>query len=62
MYFKSLLRKDTGWLGFKVEDTEKFDEPMSAGLTLIAVNGKKYRRPAEAATDVNDILPMRKAG
>jgi hypothetical protein len=35
VYFKTLIRKDTGWLGFKVEDTEKFDEPMGAGITLL---------------------------
>lgn len=62
VYFKSLIRKETGWLGFKVEDTEKFDEPMSAGITLIAVKGKRYRRQSESATDVNEIMPMRKAG
>jgi hypothetical protein len=44
VYFKTLIRKDTGWLGFKVEDTEKFDEPMAAGITLIAVNGHKQRQ------------------
>jgi len=42
--FKSLLRKDTGWLGFKVEDHTKFDEPMAAGLTLIQAKAKKKRK------------------
>jgi hypothetical protein len=42
VYFKTLIRKETGWLGFKVEDTEKFDEPMAAGITLIAVKGRIY--------------------
>ena len=43
VYFKSLIRKETGWLGFKVEDTEKFDEPMAAGITLIAVKGQQLK-------------------
>lgn len=45
VYFKSLIRKETGWLGFKIEDTEKFDEPMAAGITLIAVRDKVYSNP-----------------
>lgn len=61
VYFKSLLRKDTGWLGFKVEDTERFDEPMSAGITLIAVKGKKYRQQQESTANIEDILPYNKA-
>lgn len=61
VYFKSLLRKETGWLGFKVEDTEKFDEPMAAGITFIAVKGKRYARPNQDTRDVNSIMPLRKA-
>jgi hypothetical protein len=61
VYFKSLLRKDSGWLGFKVEDTEKFDEPMAAGITLIAVKGKKYMKPATENTNIENLLPYHKA-
>lgn len=49
VYFKSLIRKETGWLGFKVEDTEKFDEPMAAGITLISVKG---------AVKMNEVKPL----
>ena len=59
--FKSLMRKDTGWLGFKVEETQKFDEPMGFGFTLIAVKGKKYARPNTQLQDINDIMPYRQA-
>ncbi len=61
VYFKSLLRKDTGWLGFKVEDTQKFDEPMAAGLTFISVKSKKYRKAPQATATIENILPYRKA-
>lgn len=61
VYFKTLIRKETGWLGFKVEDTERFDEPMSAGITLIAVKGKKYARPQGQQMDIESILPYNKA-
>lgn len=56
VYFKTLIRKETGWLGFKVEDTERFDEPMSAGLTLIDVKGKIYKNKGRIA-DIEDFWP-----
>jgi len=55
--FKSLIRKDTGWLGFKVEDTQIFDEPMAAGFTLIAVKGKRYTNPIQQRQNIEDIMP-----
>lgn len=58
VYFKSLLRKDTGWLGFKVEDTEKFDEPMAAGITLISVKGKVLKNQGRIF-NVQDFFPKR---
>ncbi len=61
VFFKTLMRKETGWLGFKVEDTQVYDEPMSAGITLIAVKGKKYSKPQSETRTIQDILPYRKA-
>lgn len=60
--FKSLLIKETGWLGFKIEDTQVFDEPMAAGFCLIAVKGKKYIRPNSDNMDIQSVMPYRKAG
>ena len=57
VFFKTLIRKETGWMGFKVEDTQKFDEPMAAGITLIAVKGKHYRRTIDMTQDIENILP-----
>lgn len=62
VFFKSLMQKDGGWLGFKVEDTQESDEPMGFGFTLIAVKGKKYIRREEREKNVEDVLPYRKAG
>lgn len=59
VYFKTLIRKDTGWLGFKVEDTERFDEPMAAGITLIAVKGKMYKNSIRTI-DIEDYFPKYK--
>lgn len=61
VFFKTLMRKITGWLDFKVEDTQKFDEPMAAGFTLIAVRGKRYRRQTQATQNIENILPYNKA-
>ncbi len=61
VYFKSLMRKETGWMDFKVDDTQKFDEPMAAGFTLIAVKGKKYAKPQDSKRTIEDIMPYRKA-
>jgi hypothetical protein len=61
VFFKTLIRKETGWLGFKVEDTEKFDEPMGAGITLIAVKGKQYRRIHETNQTVENLMPYNQA-
>lgn len=59
VYFKSLIRKETGWLDFKVEDTEKFDEPMGAGFTLINVKGKMLKNQ-QRVLDMGDYFPKRK--
>ncbi len=61
VFFKSLMRKITGWLDFKVEDTQKFDEPMAAGFTLIAVKGKKYKKAREQTANIENIMPYNRA-
>jgi hypothetical protein len=61
VFFAPLLQKETGWLGFKVEDTQKFDEPMAAGFTLIAVKGKRYSKHKNKAVDIENIMPYKKA-
>jgi len=56
VFFKTLLRKETGWLGFKVEDTEKFDEPMAAGITLIAVKGMTRMNKQPKVVDISNYF------
>lgn len=58
VYFLPLLIKETGWLGFKVEDTQKFDEPMSAGMTLIALKGKQNNRKQDTTHDIESFMPF----
>lgn len=59
VYFKTLIRKETGWLDFKVEDTEKFDEPMAAGITLINVKGRIYQQN-QKLTPITDYFRKHK--
>ena len=56
------MDRENGWLGFKVEDTQKYDKPMAAGFTLIAVKGKRYSRPYAYTQNIEDILPYSKTG
>lgn len=55
---KRLMGKESGWLGFKVEDTQKYDHAMGFGLTLIAVKGKRYRKPESYAMDIDNLMPL----
>lgn len=62
VWFERLLSNNTGWLGFKIEDTQKFDEPMAAGFTLIAVKGRKlFKRDLSQKQSVESLLPYNKA-
>lgn len=61
VWFERLMNNSTGWLGFKVDDTQKYDEPMAAGFTLIAVKGKLKFKNAKKEKDIESIMPYRKA-
>lgn len=60
VFHKTLIRKETGWLGFQVDDTQKFDHPMAFGFTLIAVHGKRYIKRSEITRNIEDIMPLHK--
>jgi len=61
VYFAGLMMKESGWLGFKIEDTQKYDDVMGFGFALIAVKGKKYSKPVDNTRSIEDILPYRQA-
>jgi hypothetical protein len=60
VYFKELLGDKSGWLGFEVGDTQKYDDAMSAGFALIAA---KEKRQAETIKkhNIDNIMPYRQA-
>lgn len=60
--FKSLIDKEAGWLGFKVDDTQKFDEPMAAGITLIAASLMKTSSHQNKLIDIEEYFRMYKTG
>jgi hypothetical protein len=61
VYFPSLLGDKSGWLGFDVADTQKYDDAMAAGFALIAAKSKRYYKPQEATQNIETIMPYNKA-
>ena len=61
VYFPSLLSEQSGWLGFDVADTQKFDDAMAARLALIAAKTKRYYKPQENKASIELIMPYNKA-
>ena len=55
------MNNRTGWLGFKVDDTQKYDEPMAAGFTLIAAKGLLKQKTNNKSKKIESIIPLRKA-
>jgi len=60
VYFKELLGDKSGWLGFEVENTQKYDDAMAAGFAFIASKLKRYAKQ-EKERVIQDILPYRQA-
>jgi hypothetical protein len=61
VFFKELLSLESGWLGFRVEDTQKSDDAMASGFALIAAKTKKYLRSNEKQIDIQNLMPYSKA-
>ena len=61
VYFPSLIDNKSGWLGFEVGNTQKYDDAMAAGFALIAVKAKRYYKPQEATSKIESIMPYNKA-
>ena len=61
VYFPQLLEEKSGWLGFDVSDTQKYDDAMAAGFAFIAAKSKRYYKPEETTKKIESIMPYRKA-
>ena len=61
IYFKEMLSEESGFLGFEVENTQKYDDAMSAGFCFINVKHKKYVKPQTSKTNIENIMPYRQA-
>jgi len=57
VYFKSLLESEAGWLGFDVGNTQKYDEAMASGFSLISAKQKRMIGQASENKNVEHILP-----
>lgn len=60
VYFPELLGLKSGWLGFEVADTQKYDDAMASGFCFIAAKNKKYLMKSESVQDIESILPYHK--
>jgi hypothetical protein len=61
VYFPNLIGDRSGWLGFEVDNTQRYDDAMAAGFTLIAAKTKRYYRPDKAKTSIEKLMPYRAA-
>lgn len=60
VYFKELLGDKSGWLGFEVENTRKYDDAMASGFAFIASKLKRHIK-TDNTRNIQDIMPFRKA-
>ncbi len=60
VYFKELIGEKSGWLGFEVGDTQKYDDAMGSGIALIAAKEKRHFK-TESKKDIQSILPYHQA-
>lgn len=60
VYFKELLGDKSGWLGFEVGDTQKYDDAMGSGFALIAAKEKRQVETIKKH-DINNIMPYKQA-
>lgn len=60
VYFKSLLEETSGWLGFDISNTQKFDDAMASGFAMIAAKQKRYVKDESKNKNVEFILPYSK--
>ena len=61
VYFPQLISDRSGWLGFDISDTQKYDDAMAAGFALIAAKTKRYYNPKKNNKSIENIMPYRAA-
>lgn len=61
VYWQSLLKQESGWLGFDVADTQKYDDVMGAGFALIAAKSKRYVKRDSNVISIESVMPYSEA-
>lgn len=61
VYFNELIGEKSGWLGFEVADTQKYDDAMGSGFCLIAAKTKRYIKQNEKTLNVETLIPYNTA-
>ena len=59
VYFPELLGDESGWLGFQVENTQKYDDAMGAGHTLIYAKSRRIFNNQNSKKGIEQIFPYR---
>ena len=57
VYFPELLGEKSGWLGFEVANTQKYDDSMAAGFALIASKVRRLKPNESSNKNIESILP-----
>jgi hypothetical protein len=60
VYFPEAMKSKSGWLGFEVADTQKYDDAMATGFTLIATKQRRLQPKTNGFRDVEKFLPYHK--
>lgn len=57
VYFPELLGEKSGWLGFEVANTQKYDDAMGSGFALIASKVKRIKKNESNLRGIESVLP-----
>jgi len=57
VYFPELLGEESGWLGFQVENTQKFDDAMGAGHTLYYAKSRRIIINKSDKKGIESVFP-----
>jgi len=57
VYFPELLGDKSGWLGFEVANTQKYDDSMAAGFSLIASKIRRLKPSESTNKNIESIMP-----
>jgi hypothetical protein len=61
VYWPELMSAESGWLGFEVDNTQKYDHAMCGHFIFIAGKLKQYQKVNDSSKDINSVMAYHKA-